>query len=92
MSHDDNTNIDFNIPGAGFLFLEFFVFWFYWVLVAALEILVVACRLLSRGMRAGSSSQTRDGTQASCTGSMESYSLDHQGSPIQELFLELYVS
>ena len=37
---------------------------------------------LSCGMRAGSSSPTRDGTWAHCTGSAESYPQDHHGSPI----------
>ena len=32
-------------------------------------------------MHAGSSSLTRNRTQAPCIGSMESYPLDHQGSP-----------
>ena len=45
------------------------------------DFLVAACRLLSCGMHAGSSSLTRDQTQAPCIGSGESYPLDHQGSP-----------
>ena len=51
----------------------------------ALGILVVACGLLGHGMQAlsrgrhvGSISPTRG---APCTGSSESYPLDHQGSP-----------
>ena len=44
-------------------------------------IFVAACRLLSCGMRAGSSSPMRDQTRAPCIGSVESYPLDHQGSP-----------
>ena len=51
--------------------------------------LVAACRLLSCGMQTlscsmhvGSSSLTRDRTQAPCIGSMESYPLCHQGSPL----------
>ena len=36
---------------------------------------------LSCGMRAGSSSPTRDQTQAPCIASVESYPLAHQGSP-----------
>ena len=43
--------------------------------------LVVTCGLLSCSMHVGSSSLTRDRTQAHCTGSAESYLLDHQGSP-----------
>ena len=45
------------------------------------QVLVVACRLLSCSMHAGSSSLTRDQTWAPCIGSTESYPLDHQGSP-----------
>ena len=37
-------------------------------------------------MHAGSSSPTRDRTQAPCIGSMESYPLDHQGSPPHPCF------
>ena len=51
-----------------------YLFWPCWVLVAA-------CRLLSCGMHAGSSSPTRAQTWAPCTWSTESYPLDHQGSP-----------
>ena len=36
---------------------------------------------LSCGMHAGSSSLIRDQTQAPCIGSVNSYPLDHQGSP-----------
>ena len=43
--------------------------------------LVVAGGLLSCGMHVGSSSLTRDQTQASCIRSVESYPLRHQGSP-----------
>ena len=45
------------------------------------DLLVAACGLLSCGMHAGSSSPTRDRTWAPCTGSSESYPLDHRGSP-----------
>ena len=38
-------------------------------------------QVLSCSRHVGSSSLTRDGTQISCTGSMESYPVDHQGSP-----------
>ena len=44
-------------------------------------LLVAACGLLSCSMHVGSSSPTRDQTLAPCIGSMESYPLDHQGSP-----------
>ena len=43
--------------------------------------LVAACGLLSCSMNAGSSYPTRDQTRAPCIGSTESYPLDHQGSP-----------
>ena len=33
-----------------------------------------------------SSSPTRDGTQAPCIGSMESYQLDNQGIPLPKVF------
>ena len=39
------------------------------------------CSVFSCGTRVGSSSLTRDRTQAPCIGSADSYSLDHQGSP-----------
>ena len=42
-------------------------------------------RSFSCGMNAGSSSPTRDQTQAPCIGSAESYPLDHQGSPLNLL-------
>ena len=52
------------------------------------DLLVVACGLLSCGMwtlscgmHVGSSSPTRGGTRPPCIGSVESYPLDHQGSP-----------
>ena len=46
------------------------------------DLLIAACRLLSCGMRAVSSSPTRDRTQDPCIGSVESYPLNHQGSPV----------
>ena len=65
-----------------YLFMCFiYLFWLHQVLVAARGIFIAACGLLSWGMHAGSSSPTRDGTQAPCIGSAESYPLDHQGSP-----------
>ena len=58
------------------------------------DLLVVACGFLSCGtwalswgMHAGSSSLTRDWTQAPCIGSAECYPLDHQGSPPSSVFL-----
>ena len=69
-------------------FFNIYLFWLLWVLVAACGIfvaacglLVAACGLLSCGMHVGSNSPTRDQTQVPCTGSVESYPLDHQGSP-----------
>ena len=53
---------------------------------AAHRIFSCGMRTFSCGMHVGSSSQTRDQTQAPCTGSMESYPLDHQGSPWISLF------
>ena len=50
-------------------------------LVVACGLLSCCMRTLSCGMHVGSSSSTRDRTWAPCTGSMESYPLDHQGSP-----------
>ena len=49
--------------------------------VAACGLLVAACGL-SCIMHVGSSSPTRDQTQAPCIASLESYPLDHQGSPL----------
>ena len=49
--------------------------------LAARGLLSCGMRTLSCGMHAGSSSLTRDPTQAPCIGSEESYPLDHQGSP-----------
>ena len=61
-----------------------------------MSFLVVACGLLgcgmqtlSCGMHAGSSSLTRDQTQAPCIGSVESYPLDHQGSAHYHFSLRL---
>ena len=42
------------------------------------------------GVHAGSSSPSRDRTWTPCIGSMESYPLDHQGSPLSQL-LTLYL-
>ena len=51
------------------------------LLVAACGLLSCSMWTLSCGMHAGSSSLTRDRTQAPCIGSTESYPLDQQGSP-----------
>ena len=65
------------------------------------DLLVVTCGLfscgmqtLSCGMHAGSSSLTRDRTQAPCIESAESYPLDPQGSPCSFLIrlFALYVA
>ena len=62
-------------PRSQRLFLNIYLFiWLRWVLVAAHG-------LLSCGMHVGSSSLTRNGTRAPCTGSAESQPLRHQGSP-----------
>ena len=62
------------------------------VLVAACRFLscgmqTLSCgmRTLSCGMHTGSSFPTRNQTQAPCFGRVESYSLDHQGSPCGNL-------
>ena len=65
-----------------FIFLIFiYLFWLHRALVAARGIFIAACGLLSCSMYVGSSFLTRDRTQAPCTGSTESYPLDHQESP-----------
>ena len=51
------------------------------LLVAAWGLLSCVTQTLSCGMHAGSSSLTRDRTQAPCIGRAESYPLDHHGSP-----------
>ena len=56
------------------------------LLVAAGGLLSCSMWTLSCGMHVGSSSLTRDQTQAPCIGSVESYPLDHQGNPQVELF------
>ena len=55
-----------------FIYYIFIYFWLCQVSVLALRIFVAACRLLSCGMPAGSSSPTRDRTRAPCIGSTES--------------------
>ena len=52
-----------------------------WILVVTCRLLSCIMQTLSCGMHAGSSSLTRDRTQVPCIGSVESYPLDHQGSP-----------
>ena len=56
------------------------------------QVLVVAHRLLSCCMHAGSSSPTRYRTRAPCLASSESYPPDHQGSPQNASFLKDKVS
>ena len=56
------------------------------LLVAAGSLLSCSMSTLSCGMHVGSSSLTRDRTWAPCTGSMESYPLDYQGSPWTSFF------
>ena len=63
-----------------------------WVLAAAHRILslqcnmqgllVAVCGLLSCSMHVGSSSPTRDWTQAPCIGTVDSYPLDHHGKSL----------
>ena len=50
--------------------------------------LIEACRLLSCGMHAESSSPARDRTRAPCIGIVESYSLDHQEVPWSKAILQ----
>ena len=50
----------------------------------------MACGIFSRGMRARSSSLTRDRSRAPCIGSAESYPLDHQGSPFLQFLKHAY--
>ena len=64
-----------------FNFYLFFKIFIYFYLFRLCRVLVAACLLLSCIMYVGSSSPTRDQTQAPCIGSTESYPLDHQGSP-----------
>ena len=65
----------------------FFIFIYLFILAAPglscsmQDLSVAACRLLSCSMYAGSSSPTMYRSQAPCIGSVESYPLDHQGSP-----------
>ena len=49
--------------------------------VPACGLLSCSMQTLSCGMHAGSSFPVRDRTRPPCTGSTESYPLDHQGSP-----------
>ena len=59
-----------------------------WLIYACMlrRVLDAACGIFSCDMHAGSSSPTRDWTWAPCIGSVESYPLDHQGSPSPSLF------
>ena len=65
-----------------FFFLVFiFLFWLCRVLVAACRLLSCSTWTLSCDTRVGSTSLTRYQTRTPCVGSVESYLLDHQGSP-----------
>ena len=69
------------------MFLGVFKYLFIWscrVLVAAGGLLSCGMRTFSCSIRVGSSSLTRDQTQALSIGSAESYPLCHQGSPRKE--------
>ena len=84
-----NQRVEGNLQRLLFIFYLFILFWLCRVLVVARgifscgtqDLLVAACGLLSCGMHVGSSSPTRDRTQAPCIGSAESYPPDNQGSP-----------
>ena len=89
-----------------FKYLFIYLLWLRWVLVAACRIFVAArgllvaaygllsCEMqtLSCDMHAGSSSPTRDQTQAPSIGRAESYPLDHQGSPYSDSFIQFLPS
>ena len=65
----------------GFLVFIYLLFIYLFILAA----LGLSCgmRTLSCRMHEGSSSPTRDRTRVPCIGSVESYPLDHQGSPLE---------
>ena len=65
------------------IYLFVYLFWLYRILVAACGLFSCSLWALSCGMHVGSISPTRDRTWATCIGSVESYPLDHQGSPWQ---------
>ena len=79
-------------PSLFLLFICLFVCLFIYILAApglscsTQGLLVAAYGLLSCGMHVGSSFLTRDQTPAPCVGSVESYPLDHQGSPSLSLY------
>ena len=73
-----------------FCFVIYLFIWLCWVLVAAGGLLSSGMRTLSCSMRVGSSSLTRDWTQAPCIGSAESYPLRHQGGPPGCLFFKFF--
>ena len=54
------------------IFIYLLFIWLHWVLVAARWLLSCGMGTLSSGMHVGSSSLTRDRTQAPCIGSTES--------------------
>ena len=61
------------------------------LLLAACGLLSCGMRTLSCGLHAGSSSPTRDQTQAPCIGRVESYPLDHQGNPNHHNFRTFFL-
>ena len=77
------------------IFIYLFIYHLFWlcrVLVAVCRIFVVAHGIFSCSMHVGSSSPTRDRTQAPCIGSAGSYPLDHQGSPSRIFYLKIYLN
>ena len=65
----------------------FFFFFFKNLFILAEPGLSCGMHPLSCNMHAGSSSPTRDRTQAPCIGNAEFYPLGHEGSPFMEMFL-----
>ena len=68
-----------------FYFIYLFI-WLHQILVEAPGLPSCGMRTLSCSMHVGSSSLTRDWTQAPCIGSTESCPLCHQGSPYIDWF------
>ena len=78
-----------------FFFFLIFIYLFIWlhqVLAAVGGLLSCGMWTLSSSMHVGSSSLTRDQTRTPCTGSVESYPLRHQGSPIFSFLKILWLS
>ena len=73
------------------MFLFIYLFWLHWVLVEVSMIFIVTCGLLSLSIPEGSSFLTRDQTRAPCTGSMESYPVDHQDSEETKIERDTYI-